>query len=632
MKQRPFSQQCTLAALGTLMSLLPAQALAIEASVSGVSGELSSNVTTWLQPVTIPKGAETESYAPDVRHRVTEALRALGYYNAEIALAFRNRQHVDVTIRRGKPVRVRSLDIRILGDASTDEAFQQAVDNSALSRMKGKALHHADYEALKSQLSSLALQKGYFDAGYRASRIEVRPWENSARITLVFDSGRRYRFGQIQFSGSQIRTSRLRNMAPFEPGDFYDAGKLATYNQRLSASNWFRSIGVQPQVDQTGRQAPSGDAEVADRAATGRSSARRADGPPADGGGARRNEPSPASDVYHEVAAQQPRQVPINVNVIPADRYQFETGIGYATDIGPRLRFSMDMPWLNDHGDSLVNDLILSGPEQEFSGKYNMPLSNPERGNYNIQYGFSKTDQDTSDTNSFESSVQFGRQWNFENDWTQNAYLRTTYEDFKQGNDSGTALLFVPGMSWSHSHTDDPTFPMHGNRQDLLIEVSDKRWGSDVTFARTRLDAQWIDSIGRNNRFVVRGSAGATATSEFHQMPPSLRFFTGGDRSVRGYSYESLSPEDSDGDQLGGRQLLVGSLEYQRRIVGQWWGATFLDAGNAFNDWWPESLKKSVGAGVRWISPVGPIRLDIAHPLDDEEESWRLHFGIGPEF
>ncbi|OHV12351.1 hypothetical protein BH688_04470 [Kushneria phosphatilytica] len=622
----------SLIAFGVILSLMPPPALAIEASVSGVSGELSRNVTTWLQPVSIPAGADVESYAPDVRHRVTEALRALGYYNADIALGFRDRKHVDVTIEPGEPVLVKSLDIRVTGGAGDDDVFQQAINDSALKKMKGEPLRHASYEALKSRLTSLALQRGYFDAGYRTHRIEVRPWQSSARIILVMDSGERYRFGQIRFEGSQIRDNRLRNMAPFKPGDYYDAGQLATYNQRLSSSNWFRGIGVQPRIDRISAQAPSPDARVADR--TSPQTPPNGNVPEASAQRSRDKHDAPAeiADIYHEVAAEQLKWVPIDVHVIPADRYQFETGVGYATDLGPRVRFSVNMPWLNDQGDSLTNDLTLSGPEQEFSGKYNMPLANPQRGNYNIQYGFSQTNQDTSDTNSFESSVQFGRQWNFENGWTQNAYLRTTYEDFTQGNDSGTALLFVPGMSWTHSQTDDPTLPMHGNRQDLLVEVSDKRWGSDVTFARTRLDTQWIDSIGDDNRFVARSTIGATATSHFHDMPPSLRFFTGGDRSVRGYSYESLSPEDSDGDQLGGRHLLVGSIEYQRRVVGQWWGATFLDAGNAFDNWWPNELKKSVGAGVRWISPVGPVRLDIAHPLDDEEKSWRLHFGIGPEF
>ncbi len=159
---------------------------------------------------------------------------------------------------------------------------------------------------------------------------------------------------------------------------------------------------------------------------------------------------------------------------------------------------------------------------------------------------------------------------------------------------------------------------MWGDRQDILIEGSNEAWGSDANFLRTRLNSQWVRSLGENNRFVGRATVGATSTDDFRQVPPSLRFFTGGDSSVRGYEYETIAPENSSGELLGGKHLLVGSLEYQRRVANNWWGATFVDTGNAFNDWWPDELKTSAGVGVRWISPVGPVRLDIAHPFDSE--------------
>jgi len=78
--------------------------------------------------------------------------------------------------------------------------------------------------------------------------------------------------------------------------------------------------------------------------------------------------------------------------------------------------------------------------------------------------------------------------------------------------------------------------------------------------------------------------------------------------------------------------LLTSSLEYDYRLTGDWWGATFYDAGNAFNGWDALELKTAAGMGIRWISPVGPIRLDIAHPFDDDDNDYRIHFSIGPEF
>jgi len=100
---------------------------------------------------------------------------------------------------------------------------------------------------------------------------------------------------------------------------------------------------------------------------------------------------------------------------------------------------------------------------------------------------------------------------------------------------------------------------------------------------------------------------------------------------VRGYDYETLAPEDDEGRLIGGEQLLTASLEAQRRVTGQWWAASFIDTGNAFSNWDSNGLKTGAGLGVRWISPVGPIRLDVAHPFDSQD-SFRIHFSIGPEF
>jgi translocation and assembly module TamA len=99
---------------------------------------------------------------------------------------------------------------------------------------------------------------------------------------------------------------------------------------------------------------------------------------------------------------------------------------------------------------------------------------------------------------------------------------------------------------------------------------------------------------------------------------------------VRGYDYQSLSPENSEGDRIGGRYMVAGSLEYQYSIAQKWRLATFVDQGNSFNSLELPSLKTGVGVGVRWVSPVGPIRLDLAHALDDDG-GIRLHFSMGPE-
>ena len=132
------------------------------------------------------------------------------------------------------------------------------------------------------------------------------------------------------------------------------------------------------------------------------------------------------------------------------------------------------------------------------------------------------------------------------------------------------------------------------------------------------------------DRVLGRVQAGGIATTDFESIPPSLRFFAGGDQSVRGYDYQSLSPKNNQGDRIGGRYLVAGSAEYQYSIAEKWRLATFVDQGNSFNSLEFPSLKTGVGIGVRWVSPVGPLRLDLARALDDDG-GFRLHFSMGPE-
>nr|WP_297457028.1 autotransporter assembly complex family protein [uncultured Halomonas sp.] len=613
--------------LGTLcLASLSVPAQALEAEVTGVEGDVADNVATYLVELQASDYARQRLLA-EVRRRVVEALRAYGYYEPELDIQLVGKEsveRVDIRIQPGPRVTITELDVEVIDDASDDSAFQQVLDDLPL--QEGEPLLHAKYDGLRNRFSSLALERGYFDARFTERRIEVRPWEESARIYLTLDSGTRYRFGEVSFEGSQIEQSRLRNMLPFEPGDPYLAGELAEYNQRLSQTDWFGSIGIRPRIANAANASSVAQAhrnwwEALDRqSATGTDRA------------ASQRELLSADAINAATAAGRdgPPTVPLDIELTPADRHQFEVGIGYATDVGPRTQFSWQQPWINENGDSLNHELYLSGPEQRFSGEYVMPLENPLRDSYELLYGLKNFDNE--DTQSLEASAEIARRWEFDNGWIQRLYFRTTYEDFTQADQEDQVLLLYPGISWTRTRTRNPRFPTWGDRQRFSLEVSDTSWGSDANFVRATLDSQWIRMIGDDNRFVGRVGAGAISTDNFEKIPPSLRFFTGGDTTVRGYSYESLAPENADGELIGGQHMFTASLEAQRRITGDWWGAAFVDTGNAFNEWWPDDLATGVGLGVRWVSPVGPIRLDVAHPLDDEEDSWRLHFAIGPEF
>ncbi|SHE92205.1 autotransporter secretion outer membrane protein TamA [Modicisalibacter ilicicola DSM 19980] len=607
-----------------LTSLAPAS-VALDADVSGVEDEVADNVVNYLAGLDAAEYGRQRLEA-EIDRRIRDALKAFGYYEPQIDIRLQengNVEQADIDIQSGPRVKITELAVEIRSDAENDDAFREMLDNMDLK--EGQPLRHDRYDGLRSRLSTLALERGYFDSRFTNRRIEVRPWQESARIYLTLDSGERHVFGNISYEGSQIEESRLRNMLSFETGEPYLAGKLAEYNQRLGETGWFRSIAVRPRIQWAAgsvAQAHRNWWEAVDRQST----ATDPNGAP-DAGSALL-----AADAISAAAragSERPPRVPVDIDLIPADRHQFEVGIGYATDVGPRTQFSWEQPWLNEDGDSLNHDLYLSGPEQEFSGEYLMPLEDPLRDRYELLYGLKN--RDIEDTQSLEASIELARRWRFDNGWIQRLYFRTTYEDFTQADQKDQILLYYPGISWARTRTRNPRFPTWGDRQRITLEVSDQLWGSDATFVRTTFDTQWIRMLGDDTRFIGRAGIGAMSTDDFSNIPPSLRFFTGGDNSVRGYSYQSLAPENEEGELIGGQQLLTASIEGQRRITGDWWGAAFVDTGNAFDDWWPDDLATGAGLGVRWVSPVGPIRLDVAHPFDSDDP-WRLHFAIGPEF
>ncbi|MEO8742502.1 MAG: BamA/TamA family outer membrane protein, partial [Lysobacteraceae bacterium] len=152
--------------------------------------------------------------------------------------------------------------------------------------------------------------------------------------------------------------------------------------------------------------------------------------------------------------------------------------------------------------------------------------------------------------------------------------------------------------------------------------------GSDVSFVQARVQASFVRSFGHRNRLLLRGEIGRTFTGNFDQLPPSLRFFAGGDRSVRGYGYQEIGPR-VNGKNIGGRNLAVFSIEGEHRITQTWGAAAFVDAGDAFNA--SPHAHVGIGVGLRWRSPVGPVRIDIAHGLNDPQSPLRLHLNIGPD-
>ena len=560
--------------LTLLLFTVPAQAQTT-LRLSGLTGELEANVQRYLDRYAATEISTSLRFQSRLEQDIGTALQALGYYHSEIDISLqrngRNGSRLLIRVTPGEPTRIKETDLQILGDAQNDADFLALL---AQAPKVGDIVHHGRYDSFKASLNSLAQRKGYFDARFSIQRLEVAPSRREAFVRLHFDSGIRYRFGQVSFSGQQIAEDRLQSLVPFQAGAPYLASQLGELNQALANTNWFSSILVTADTE-----------EITEHT------------------------------------------LPINIELAPRKRNSIETGIGYSDDVGARLKLNWLKPWLNERGHSLNTKLAISGAEQSVEAAYKLPLQSVATDFWQLQYGL--RNRDYQDTRAIESNLALERHWLLANDWYRTASIRWLYEDYTQADQEDSSSLLMPGISFSRSRQSGSGMPRQADRLSLGIEVSDPSWGSDASFVRLRGRAGYIDSFGDRHRMVSRLDAGAILMETVENLPPSLRFFAGGDNNLRGYAYESVSPLNQQGELIGGRYMATASLEYQYRVTGNWWLATFADYGSAWTD--SPDWKRGVGFGVRWGSPIGAVRIDFAWGLDAEGSPFQLHFSLGPE-
>ncbi|MBZ7191761.1 autotransporter assembly complex protein TamA [Klebsiella oxytoca] len=558
-----------------------ASAANVRLQVEGLSGELEKNVRAQLSTI------QSDEVTPDRRFRarvddaIREGLKALGYYEPTIDFDLRpppakGRQVLIAKVTPGEPVRIGGTEVILRGGARTDRDYLDLLNTRPAI---GTILNHGDYDSFKSSLTRVALRKGYFDSEFNKSQLGVSLDRHQAFWDIDYNSGERYRFGPVTFEGSQIRDEYLQNLVPFKQGDYYTSQDLAELNRRLAATGWFSSVVVAPQFEKS----------------------------------------------------RQTKVLPLQGVVSPRKENTVETGVGYSTDVGPRVKGTWRKPWMNSYGHSLTSSLSLSAPEQQLDFSYKVPLlKSPLEQYYLMQGGFKRTD--LNDTQADSTTLAVSRYWEMSSGWQRALNLRWSLDHFTQANVTNTTMLIYPGVSVNRTRSRGGLMPTWGDSQRYSVDYSNTMWGSDINFIVMQAQDVWIRTLYDRHRFVVRGNLGWIEADNFSKVPPDLRFFAGGDRSIRGYKYKSISPKDDDGKLMGASKLATGSLEYQYNVSGKWWGAVFVDGGEAVSDIRESNFKTGAGLGVRWQSPVGPIKLDIARPIGDKEEhGLQFYIGLGPE-
>lgn len=564
-----------------LFLISSAHAADIEIRIEGISGELKKNVLAHLARISNDEIMFNRRGCSHVEDTIRIGLRAHGYYEPTVTLepcppSANGPKRLIATVIPNKPVIIGGTHIQLRGEAQKDPDYLELLNTRP---SNGTILNHGEYDSFRNTLSRIALRKGYFDGRFNKNELGVALEINKAFWDIDYDSGKRYQFGPVIFEGSQIREEYLLNLVPFRDGDKYDFRYLAELNRRLSATGWFNSAVVAPQFN----------------------------------------------------SSMNTKKLPMKAVISPRTKHTIETGLGMSTDTGPHISYKWRVPWVNSFGHSFSSRSEISQYEHSSGFFYKIPLLNsPLEQYYLIRGNMDFTNLNDYEENTFALAIS--RLWERPESWHRAINLRWEQSTFTQGNVKDSTMLLYPGITIGRIRSRDGFMPSWGDTQRYMIDYSNTLWGSHLNFMVFQSQNAWIRTYYEHHRFVGRVHSGWIETGNFAAVPPHLRFFAGGDRSIRGYSQGSISPRDSQGKLQGASKLLTGSLEYQYNFSGRWWGAMFVDGGEAADSISSARLNVGSGVGIRWRSPVGPIRFDLATPLGNHDSrGLQMHIAVGPE-
>jgi len=471
-------------------------------------------------------------------------------------------------------VRINLVILRIDGQAQTDGQFMPVIGKIPLRR--DAIFDSGVYESTKSVLLDRAQDLGYFNFQFTTSTVRVSRQQLTADIELIADSGPRFTFGKILFDQNIFSDTFLNRWVPFKEGDPYESGQVGELTQNLQNSGYFDSVRVLPQRDR--------------RYGT---------------------------------------TVPVQVLLARKDNNQVGIGLGFATDTKFRTKLTWSKPLINRQGHSADAELGLSRVLQNVSFSYRIPRRNQPLYNYwGVEYGLQN--EEVEGTESFLSTLNFQRVRRMNSLWTESVFVRWERETSTVGGIKERTDLVLPGVSYTRSRSKGSPFPVWGQATTFSFEYGSRELLSTIDFYKSEVDFKYLRAVTERNTLILSLQYGAISTNDFTRVPASQRFFAGGDRSIRGFSYRQVSPRNPDGDAIGGRYLEIASLEYNYRFRDRWSVALFADGGRAFNQF-DEAYSVGAGFGIRWQSPVGPFRIDLAKPLRDDDDDVRVHLSLGPD-
>ena len=551
-------------------------------SLTGLSGDLRSNVEAHLNAMAVISKKRVFFYRREIQEVVQGGMKAFGYYHPIVKVELPDRDNeqdreVKITVDPGKPLFIRFYNVEILGEGAQYQAFSEVSQSSELGPYH--ILNHGAYENLKNAINQTALSLGFFDGQFVISRILVYQDQNFADIELIYDTGKRYKFGKLLMDEETEKLFRPSvNLQKFQQGDDFATQSINSFISSLNQTNYYNTVDVRPVLEQ------------------------------AEG-----------------------LEVPLEVNLERRADNMMRLGGGVSTDEGLRLLFEWNKPLLNDRGDSFTSLTTLTMLTQDAQAIYKIPNKNPNLDYFTVNVAQTHTDFNDTLSNRSQFAVHYIA--NELGSWRRDYAIRVEYEDYDQASEYGRAFNIIPALRLTKRESSGGFDPSRG--YSLMLEAlgSSAIWG-DNSFVQLKATYRGMTEITASSRFLFRLEQGINLGPDADHVPPSLRFFAGGDNSIRGFGYRNKASLQPDGSGLkGSKYLTTGTAEIQVPIgIPNSRVAFFVDAGIATDDY-QEDYLLGPGLGYRFVSPYGVVRVDLAAGLEKHEPtSYHIHFAFGPEF
>ncbi len=520
------------------------------------------------------------------RERFTKALRSEGYYDSQIDVQIDEASkpiQITIEITLGVRYQLRSYDIQYSGPAEDTEGLPR--DIAALGLEIGMpARSKAIVTAQERLLRSLA-EIGRPLAKVTDQRAVVEHAATAMDVTVSLDPGPETYFGELSFEGLEdVDESYVRRIVDWQTGERFDRRKLDEVSDTLVATGLFDGVKL--------TRASSVDAES---------------------------------------------RMPVTVSVTEAKHRSIGVGLSFSTDEG----FGGEAFWehRNFFGaqEKLAFELEVAEIRQELSSTFRKPNYPALEHTLILEASVLAQQSDAFEEQSATTSVGLERP--LFGSWTGRGDVSLEYSriDDDEG-DRQFLLLGLPLSIWRDS-SDDLLNPTEGSRLTFSVAPYGSTIDETGVFVINEIQASAYYAPFDSDRVVLAGRArvGSIAGDDSENIPANKRFYAGGGGSIRGYEFQSVGPLDDENDPLGGRSVVEAGLEVRFRIGENFGIVPFIEGGNVYDDMLPrpfEDAQWAAGLGLRYFTPIGPVRLDVGLPLNkrDVDDDFEFYISLGQAF